>query len=120
MIPSMSYATKTKVKPCTECRVGTVANSKEDRRWKWQCKQVVPGALSECRWTNWSTYGKQFDFQCDEYKDYEVLSGVRSVYTVIQRRIGGGASTAANLPDFVQDNASGQITSTTWVVICTT
>ena len=24
MIPSMSYATKTKVKPCTECRVGTV------------------------------------------------------------------------------------------------
>ena len=29
MIPSMSCATRAKVKPCTECRVGTVANSKE-------------------------------------------------------------------------------------------
>ena len=56
------------------------SNSKEDRRWKWQCKRVVPGAMSNCNWTDWSIYGQQFDFQCND-EDYKVMSGVRSVHS---------------------------------------
>ena len=31
------------------------SNRKEDRRWMWQCKRIVSGAMSSCYWTGYQT-----------------------------------------------------------------
>ena len=61
------------------------SNSKGDRRWMWQCKQIVSGATLDCEWSAWSKYGKQVNSysQCKDagLEGYNVLSGVRSVHS---------------------------------------
>ena len=55
------------------------SNSKEDRRWMWQCKRIVSGAMSSCYWTGYQTnYDEPFIFNCPA--NY-VLSGVNSVHS---------------------------------------
>ena len=55
------------------------SNSKEDRRWMWQCKRIVSGAMSSCYWTGYQTnYDEPFLFHCPA--NY-VLSGVNSVHS---------------------------------------
>ena len=57
----------------------THSNRKEDRRWMWQCKQIVPRAMSSCYWTGYRTnYDQPFLFHCPT--NY-VLSGVNSVHS---------------------------------------
>ena len=57
------------------------SNSKGDRRWMWQCKRIVSGAMFSCYWSEpYTDYGQAFTFQCNETR-YEVLSGVRSVHS---------------------------------------
>ena len=55
------------------------SNRKEDRRWMWQCKKIVSGAMSSCYWTGYQTnYDEPFLFHCPA--NY-VLSGVNSVHS---------------------------------------
>ena len=90
------------------------SKSKEDRRWKWRCKRIVSRAMSSCYWTGYQTnLNEPFLFHCPA--NY-VLSGVKSVHFK-KGRIGGGTSTAAEALDIVQNNATGQNTSTSGVVL---
>ena len=51
---------------------------KRDRRWMWQCKQIVPGAMRCDTWSKEYDYDQTFNFQCDP--NY-VLTGVQSVHS---------------------------------------
>ena len=55
------------------------SSCKEDPRWMWQCKTIVPGlAMSHCYWGNFQNQDKPFLFRCPV--NY-VLSGVHSVHS---------------------------------------
>ena len=57
------------------------SNIKGDRRWMWQCKQIVSGVTLECEsWTDYKYgYGIDFEFKCDD--NQAILSGVKSVHS---------------------------------------
>ena len=50
---------------------------KRDRRWMWQCKQIVPGGMRCGKWTDYYD-DKELNFQC---KPNFVLTGVKSVHS---------------------------------------
>ena len=54
---------------------------KRDRRWMWQCKQIVPKPMSCCPWSEEyeNDYDdKELNFQCEPNC---VLTGVKSVHS---------------------------------------
>ena len=54
------------------------SNRKEDRRWMWQCKRIVSGAMSSCYWTGYTNYDEPFLSHC---RANYVLAGVNSVHS---------------------------------------